>query len=435
MRSGLMFRIVGLALALMLFGAACASSNGSDTGAAGGSGSGTSNEDSDDMSMSPDTEDGDATASTASVETPAATLVRDLTALLKQHEYHAAIALYTAVQAGGDLEDPTVQAAVKALDDNTKNLGAAIGSIYGNAAEKKFLASWRAHIGFFVDYTLAKATGDDAAAKKALKDLDGYRADFGALIEGATEGELTQDAVAEALKPHVESTIDVIDSLVAGKGDVFDKLRVAASHLPNIATALAGGIAAQQDLEGSVDDPATMLQRDLTALLQGHEYFAGIALYTAVQAKGDLKDPVVAAAVKELDDNSVDLAEAIESVYGPEAGKQFLDLWRAHIGFFVDYTLAKATGDEMAAKKAQKDLDGYRRDFGALIEGATEGGLSQDAVAEALDVHVNSTIAAIDSIVAADGKAFDKLQEAAMHLPGLATTLSGAIVEQFPEKF
>ena len=185
----------------------------------------------------------------------------------------------------------------------------------------------------------------------------------------------------------------------------------------------------------SAESPATTLTRDLTSLLAGHEYLAGIALYTAVQAKGDLEDPTVAAAVKELDDNSVALSEAIESIYGAEAGKKFLDLWRAHIGFFVDYTLAEATGDEAAAKKAQKDLDGYRADFGALIEGATEGGLSQEAVAEALNVHVNSTIAAIDSIVAADGKAFDKLRLAADHLPHLATTLSTAIAEQFPEKF
>ena len=178
-----------------------------------------------------------------------------------------------------------------------------------------------------------------------------------------------------------------------------------------------------------------MLTRDLTAVLAGHEYHAGIALYTAVQAKGDLEDPTVMAAVQALDDNSVALSKAIESVYGPEAGKKFLDLWRAHIGFFVDYTLAKATGDEAAAEKAQKDLDGYRADFGALMEGATQGGLTQDAVAEALDVHVKSTITAIDSIVAADGKAFDKLQIAAGHLPGIASAISGAIVEQFPEKF
>ena len=425
MRKGLTFRVVGLALALMLFGVACGSSDSGGTNA-GGTGS---SEGSEDDTMSSDM------AEAASVDSPAATLTRDLTHLLQLHEYNAAIALSEAVKAGGDLEDPTVMAAVKALDDNTIALSKAIESFYGPDAGKQFLDLWRAHIGFFVDYTLASATGDEAAAKKAEKDLDGYRADFGALIEGATEGELTQDAVAEALDVHVKSTLDVIDSLVAGKTDVFDKLQVAAGHLPGLATALAGGIATQQDLEGSADDPASNLQRDLTALLDGHEYFAGIALYEAVQAKGDLKDPVVAAVVKALDDNSVSLSKAIESVYGPAAGKQFLDLWRAHIGFFVDYTLASATGDEAAAKKAEKDLDGYRADFGALMEGATEGGLSQEAVADVLDVHVKSTIAAIDSIVAADGKAFDKLQTAANHLPGVATAISGAIVQQFPEKF
>ena len=425
MRRGTTFRMLGLALAFMLLGAACASKSDTSGGTNTGAQDTAADETPSDMGV----------ASAPTVDTPAATLTRDLTSLLAGHEYHAGIALYTAVVAKGDLEDPTVQAATKALDDNSVALSEAIGSIYGPDAAKQFLDLWRAHIGFFVDYTLGKATGDEAMAAKAQKDLDGYRADFGALIEGATEGELSQDAVAEALDVHVKSTIEAIDSIVAADGKAFDKLQIAASHLPGVATALAGGIAAQQGLEGSADDPAASLQRDLTSLLAGHEYHAGIALFLAVGAKGDLEDPTVQAATKALDDNSVALSEAIGSVYGPDAAKQFLDLWRAHIGFFVDYTLGKATGDEAMAQKAQKDLDGYRADFGALIEGATEGGLSQAAVAEALDPHVSSTIAAIDSIVAADGKAFDKLQIAAGHLPGIATALSGAIVAQFPEKF
>ena len=185
----------------------------------------------------------------------------------------------------------------------------------------------------------------------------------------------------------------------------------------------------------SVDTPATTLTRDLTSLLAGHEYHAGIAVYTAVQAGGDLKDPTVQAAVKSLDKNSQALAGAIGSIYGDAAEQQFLKLWRAHIGFFVDYTLGKATGNAQMAQTAQRNLDGYRNDFGALIEGATEGGLTQEAVAEALIPHVESTSAAIDAVVAGDASAFDKLQAAAHHLPMLATTLAGAIVEQFPDKF
>ena len=39
-----------------------------------------------------------------------------------------------------------------------------------------------------------------------------------------------------------------------------------------------------------------------------------------------------------LDENSVALSEAVGSVYGKEAGDKFLEIWRSHIGFFVDYT-------------------------------------------------------------------------------------------------
>ena len=112
-----------------------------------------------------------------------------------------------------------------------------------------------------------------------------------------------------------------------------------------------------------------------------------------------------------------------------------MKLWRAHIGFFVNYTLGQATGDKAMARSAEKDLDGYRADFGALIEGATEGGLTQDQVADALAPHVKSTIAAIDSVVAGRTDAFDKLQSAASHMPHIASALAGAIVAQFPDKF
>ncbi|MDQ3646354.1 MAG: hypothetical protein M3345_05385, partial [Actinomycetota bacterium] len=63
-----------------------------------------------------------------------------------------------------------------------------------------------------------------------------------------TEGGLTQDQVADALTPHVESTLAAIDSILAGDGKAFDKLAIAAGHLPGIATALAGAIAEQKGL-------------------------------------------------------------------------------------------------------------------------------------------------------------------------------------------
>ena len=422
-------RLMALGIAIMLFGAACSEAGSESSEEKAGTAKKEKSSSEHDMG------DMAGAAADSAVDSPAATLTRDLTALLAGHEYLAGISVYTAVAAKGNLEDPTVKAATGALDDNSVGLAKAIGSIYGPEAEKQFLDLWRAHIGFFVDYTLGAATGDKAMQTKAQKDLDGYRADFGALIEGATEGELSQADVEAALTPHVDMTIEAIDAVVAGDASAFDKLRHAADHLASVATALSGGISAQQGLEGSADDAAASLQRDLTSLLMGHEYLAGISVYTAVQAEGNLEDPTVVAATTSLDANSKGLAKAIGSVYGPEAEKQFLDLWRAHIGFFVDYTLGAATGDKAMQKKALKDLDGYRADFGALIEGATEGGLSQADVEAALKPHVETTITAIDAVVAGDADAFDKLQTAAGHLPGIATALSGAIAGQFPEKF
>ena len=54
------------------------------------------------------------------------------------------------------------------------------------------------------------------------------------------------------------------------------------------------------------------------------------------------------AAAATLDKNSVALSKAIASVYGAKAGQTFLNgkfMWRAHIKFFVDYTVAKSKKD------------------------------------------------------------------------------------------
>ena len=85
-------------------------------------------------------------------------------------------------------------------------------------------------------------------------------------------------------------------------------------------------------------------------------WLAGNALDTAAKKKGDLKNPQVVGAVKALDANSVALSKAIGSVY-PDAEKPFLASWRQHIGFFVNYTLGRATENDKQVAKAKSDLN------------------------------------------------------------------------------
>jgi hypothetical protein len=364
------------------------------------------------------------TSSTAPDATEAAVLRATLTSLLSDHVWLAGNALDTAVQKKGDLKDPQVVGAVKALDANSVALAEAIGSVYPDA-EKPFLASWRQHIGFFVNYTLGKATKDDKQVAKAKADLDAYRTSFGELINSVIP-ELPADAVAEELKPHVQSLYAAIDASVAGKADYQTKLSMAADHMAMTAEVLAGGIAKNKGLDGDVDGTASTVRATLTSQLSAHVWLAGNALDTAIRHKGDLKDPQVVGAVKALDANSVALAKTVGSVY-PDAEKPFLASWRQHIGFFVNYTLGKATKNDKQVAKAKADLDAYRTSFGELINSViTE--LPADAVAEELLPHVNTLFAAIDADVAGKADYQTKLSKAADHMPITAAILASGIV-------
>ena len=77
--------------------------------------------------------------------------------------------------------------------------------------------------------------------------------------------------------------------------------------------------------------------------------------------------PAFAASGKALDQNSVALSKSIASVYGVNAGKTFLDgpfMWRAHVGFFVDYTVALSKNDKAGQDKAVANLQTYTVKFG-----------------------------------------------------------------------
>jgi hypothetical protein len=122
-------------------------------------------------------------------------------------------------------------------------------------------------------------------------------------------------------------------------------------------------------------------------------------------------------------------------VYGPDAGEQFLALWRTHIDFFVEYTLGGATGDTAAQDAARAKLDNYRADFGAFVDSATGGTLPADAVAADLQVHVDSLLVAVDAILAGSPEVFPLLRTAAQHMPGTALALAGAIATQMPDVY
>lgn len=181
-------------------------------------------------------------------------------------------------------------------------------------------------------------------------------------------------------------------------GDPFADAVTAAAHMPMTAQTLADGIVTAADIEGDPDSDAATLHADLAANLQEHVYLAGVAVFTAYTSEGGTDSEQFAAAAETLDHNSVALADAVGSVAGDDKGEQFLELWREHIGYFVDYAEAVATGDGDAADTALENLDGYRPQAGEFFAEITDGELDADEIATGLAEHISTVAGTIDSL-------------------------------------
>jgi len=142
---------------------------------------------------------------------------------------------------------------------------------------------------------------------------------------------------------------------------------------------LAGAIAKQYPAKypGDAGAAAAALRASLNLALREHVHLAAAATGAALGGC-DAEFKAVASA---LDANSAAVAKAIGSVYGPDAEKAFLPLWRKHIGMVVDYTVGKATGDRARQDRAVSELVAYAQDFVAFLAGANPN-LTQAVVAD-----------------------------------------------------
>jgi hypothetical protein len=364
-------------------------------------------------------------ATGAAISSPASDLRITLDRLLAEHADLAMLATQKGLAGAQDFE-----AIAAALDANAVEISEAIGSIYGAEAAKEFLdgdLKWRDHIGFFVDYTVGLAKDDTAAKKEAVGNLMGYIEAFSNFLATATG--LPQGALRDGLTEHVNQLKGQIDAYDAGNYEqAYASFRDAYHHMVMTGDALAAGIAEQQGLElAPATEQASDLRSTLGTLLGEHAILA-----MAATQKGFDGDPDFEAAAAALDANSVAISEAIGSVYGDEAAKQFLDgdlMWRDHIGFFVDYTVGLAMDDKAAQDEAVGNLMGYVEASSNFL--ATATGLPQDALRETLTEHVMQLKGQIDAYAAGDYEtAYADFRDAYAHMYMTADALAGAALHE-----
>jgi hypothetical protein len=397
---------VGVAAAAIAMSAAACGSNSSGGGTA--------------------TADSAGTQSASSVDataTQAAELRAGLDTLFREHVNLTGFTVQTAAISG--IGSTQTAAALKTLDANTVALADAVGSLYGPAARDAFLKMWRAHIGFFVNYTKGLASHDKHLVSQAQSQLAGYKRDFATFLAGATQ--IPANAIATELQGHIQTLESAIKAILTRSKTAGAKLEMAAEHMDATAQALASGIAKEKGLTGNADGDAAGLRAALTGLLIQHVAQTGAVIQSLV-ATGSLSSPQTTGAISALDQNTVDLGKAIGSLYGGDAQQAFLKMWRAHIGFFVTYTEGIAGNDAAKVRQAKHQLAGYQKQFGDFLGSATE--LPGSAVSADLQGHVQTLEAAIKAILAKSPSASTKIAMAESHMAGTAQVLAKAIAAQ-----
>jgi hypothetical protein len=140
-----------------------------------------------------------------------------------------------------------------ALNQNGTDLGAAVGSVYGSAAQTQFNGIWSAHNADFVEYTQALATGNDANKTDAVNKLTTvYIPQFASFLAGATN--LPSATLTSLLTDHITTTKAVVDaqfadvknSTAASATAIATADVTAGKHMEMIGDPLAKAIVASQ---------------------------------------------------------------------------------------------------------------------------------------------------------------------------------------------
>lgn len=367
-------------------------------------------------------------AHTVSTSGPSPDLRSALGRLLGEHALLAIVAMQKGIDGASDFSQ-----AANALNENTDELTAAVASVYGKDGGAAFQTIWSSHIGYFVDYVKATAAKDEAGRSNAVKELEEYRMKQAKFFASANPY-FDETVLAGELKNHIDHLLSAFNNYAnKNYAAAYADARTAYAHMFMTGDALAAGIAKQfpgQFPDAAASNPASDLRSALEQKLGEHALLAVFAMQKGIDGKADFTD--IAAA---LNRNTDDIAAAVASVYGKEAGEAFKTIWSSHIGYFVDYVKATAAKDETARNKAVEELEQYRMQQAKFFAAAIPS-LSEQTLAEGLKMHIGHLLDAFDHYVAKDyAKTYADVRTAYSHMFPTGAALAAGIAAQFPEQF
>jgi hypothetical protein len=183
----------------------------------------------------------EASAAIPDAGTKAADLRADLVSLGVQHMDLTDQAIDAALDGS-----PNAAAAKADLIANGTAISAAVGSIYGSAAQNQFQTLWNNHLTDFINYAVASKSGDSAGKTAALNDIQtNYTLPISKLLSGANPN-LPYATLVTEFGDHVTMTAQMIDDHVSGNYTAEATMRQQGdAHLEGLMSTLAGAIVKQ----------------------------------------------------------------------------------------------------------------------------------------------------------------------------------------------
>ena len=147
----------------------------------------------------------------AALTTPALQLRSNLTEALSEH-----VALVvSAMRAGSGTNTRDFQGFGDALNNNTKALSGAVGTLFGAPAAARFQSLWADHVDGLMKLTSGTASGNTAEQEQGRKQLKAFEPALAAFLNSATQSRLGADALARALAMHDEMLLGEVQAFQA----------------------------------------------------------------------------------------------------------------------------------------------------------------------------------------------------------------------------
>ncbi|WP_239457192.1 hypothetical protein [Planococcus versutus] len=369
-------------------------------------------------------------AETSQTETTGVELRATLDSLLSEHYALAVDSMMKIYD-----EDEAAEAAIAALDANAADMEPVIASVYGEEGGATFVEIFDKHNTGTDDYAEAVRDGDDAMKEEALGEIQSFVDDMGAFLGTATEGNLPEDGATAALREHEDFVQNTFDLYVEG-----DYVAAYTSYLDGFkqifgaGSAISGAISTQfPDQFSDPNTPAGDFRATVNRIAAEHFALAQLSMTKGYTGSEDFDFADWA-----QDQNTEEFRAALASVYGEEASNQFVQLWNnQHISVQGDLVTAVAADDKEAAEKATNTLTStFATDLGTFLNQATEDRMSLDETIAGVKAHEMSVIDTFQQYVSGDYAAsYETYRMGYAIMFDIGKGLSGAVVDQFPEKF